>query len=133
MKDNAQAPVYILSVSQADLSKDENADADTVARRYLDDEGISYKVVQGSYKGSKETSYVVNAANADTVHFLAAKYNQDSVLFLDGARNAFLRYLADWHKEVYVGQFQTASEAVAVLQDGYTHDTVKDIYYIINK
>ena len=129
----ANTPVYILSVKQAHLTDKSNNRADQEARIYFKAHGISYKVVNGCYKGVTELSYVVNAAHAVQVRELAARYNQDSVLFLDSDRSAFLRYLDSFDHEVYIGQFKSTSAQIALGRDAYTHDETADLYYVVDK
>ena len=93
------------------------------------DKGLNtkqFKTLQGSYKGQVETSYLVDADFQGIVWDLAREYNQESILYVDENRNAYLEYLADGRIEK-LGKFQAITNVKNL--DAYTVDLSTGIAY----
>lgn len=106
-------PFYILALNTNDERES----------HILLNEGITraqFKVLQGSYKGVKETSYLLDADFKDEVLKLAKEYKQESILFVDETRQAFLIYLNDTSTSIPLGEFKAISNISNL--DAYTVD-----------
>lgn len=87
-------PYMIVSAEKAGLSAAENALRTETLRRQLESEELPPVAVQGRYNGSQEASFLVGAAEgspeANAVERLAWHWQQDSVLYIDPDKRAYL-------------------------------------------
>lgn len=115
-----------------------NLESKALELKTLADHGITkFKAVDGSYKGSKESAYLVPLGplnGFDTlikVHRLAKEFNQESILEVDVNRNAQLIYMdAKFQVPTKLGKFQNVSKFEAIASDAYTFDPSTNYYYI---
>ena len=126
-------PVVIFSLERTDYGREQWTDF----LRWNAELG-HIKPVIGSYKGQKENSWIISAArfySSDQVpdwvnacHF----DGQESVLFLDGQRGAWLRFAPryDESDQVYLGQWRRVTEAEALKREAWTFDPAFGNYYI---
>jgi hypothetical protein len=104
--------------------------------RFMLQTGIGYKTLQGCYAGTRETAYIVNAKNYESIRADGHVDGQESVLVLgpkigrDGHRPATLHYLAPDRLPEYLGLFVTCSKEFAEARDAYTYDPADDSYWI---
>jgi hypothetical protein len=116
---------FIFSVEQAGESdKTNKANTDKISF-YLECRGIPFKEVIGHYKGSNETSFVVDQKHENEVQSLAKQYNQESILYVDALGNATLEYL-DGNK-VKLGKFEVVDSPKGL--DSFTFDPINEVYY----
>jgi hypothetical protein len=130
MRTNNHTPCYIFSVNDQFLAA--NLDANP-----------AYKPLEGSYKGQTERAWLCDADtfHKDTLAPLLARDGQESVLFLDNQRNAFLRFAAaksdtspySEEGQEYLGEFRQADKTVAVKLDAWTRDPATGIYWVARK
>lgn len=92
---------------------------------------ISFKQLQGRYKGEDETSFIINKREHPLIEPLIE--NQESILELskvqaNGLRMAGLSFKHGLH--TMLGNFIPVSESEAKNNDAYTYDPNTEIYYI---
>lgn len=92
---------------------------------------IPHKVLQGMYKGVKETSYIVNLN--ERIEKLGLIDNQESILLLgmineNGNRDALL--VMNGSEDVDLGEFVHADMDQVKASDGYTYDPSTETYYV---
>lgn len=109
MRTNAHPPMFILALNCPTQKED-------VA--VLHSLGVEhFGVGKGSYEGQTENAYLLSAAEFAKVRPHLHEYNQESVLFLDNQRNAFLCYRKDGYylteKAKYVGEFKEVAKTTA--------------------
>ena len=94
--------------------------------------GIHCKVLIGSYKKVTEYSYIADASDLDKLKSLLRETNQESVLYLDNQRNAYLLYALDnYTEQKYIGDWTEVSQQTALKEDAYTFDIETGKYYIV--
>jgi hypothetical protein len=77
-----------------------------------------FKTLQGMYKGEKETSYLVDADFENVAVKLAEEYNQESILYVDETRDAFLLFKSGERQKL--GKWQEIKNIAGL--DAYTID-----------
>lgn len=92
---NLHPPTIIFSVSRHDRTLYDNNLRSEVLRGLLREFGVRFKDVKGKYNGQLEDSFVVMAKHEKLIHELAAVAGQDSYLYLDEYRNAYLTMVND--------------------------------------
>lgn len=98
----------------------------------LEERGIPFIPCIGCYKGDKEWSYLVDAEYLDSLRLLLKEHNQESVLYLDNQRNAFLLYASTNYTEPeYLGRLRETSQAMALKEDAYTYNMNTDKFYTV--
>lgn len=115
MRENALPPTYIVA-----LNRETEADDIRVLRRCgVTDE----RPGTGAYKGKHERAYLLSAAQFEKLRPHLVYYGQESVLFLDNQRNAFLYFKDDDYRHgastVYVGEFREVSNTQAARLDNW--------------
>ncbi len=91
-------PFVVVSVDKTDLSPEINLSRQHTFERQLYARDLSFKRVEGVYKGAREIAYVVpldHEGDEDKVLVLAQRYGQESVLQVDFNRYAMLLYLRE--------------------------------------
>ena len=91
--------------------------------------GRTCKQVIGSYNNVQDVSYLVPVNSKDEFSYdvwldvrrLADKFNQESVLFVDSARTAYLYFLADKNTS-RIGKFKRITAAEAIESGNWTLD-----------
>lgn len=101
----------------------------------LEFKNISFKELDGCYKGIKEKSIIMSLEHYPIIKdMLKEVYNQESVLILEthkhGLYKASVEYLAD-NMVVSIGFLRSAPEHVALLQDAWSYDATQDKYFIV--
>jgi hypothetical protein len=119
---------FIFSTEFYKNTSKENEQSTSHTKKILEKSGIPYKILDGVYKGVSETSFLVNAKYENQVMELAKAAKQESVLFVDINRNAYLIYL-DNNKTEKLGILTRVSEDKALTLDAYSKDG--DIYYSV--
>jgi hypothetical protein len=92
------------------------------------------KPLIGAWEGTMENSYLVDIGFLEEVRRLAKHTNQDSVLYLDANRGAYLltketNYQID--EAIHIGRFISCSEHYAKQQQGWTLDPEHGQYYCV--
>lgn len=134
MRNHHQIPFIIFS---ADKGVDPEVDA--ASNRALEAElvsrNIKFNKVQGSYQGVKEDSVLVGIGHRDAVIELGRKFNQDSILEVDGFRTARLYDLSDL-SVVALGSWRQATRLEvpggANEVTDYTYDPETDTYWVVD-
>lgn len=127
-----QKPEFIiLSAELSNLTELENLRRTANLRSCLNDLKLSYKEVDGCYKGSTENSFMViipDEATFEVVRDLALKsFNQESILFRDYAGKARLEYQNG--DTIELGSFKEVSKEQATSEDAYT--VVNGAYWVV--
>ena len=126
MKDFNNPPVFIIALNH---DEDTQTEREVLADRF----GIksnTIKSLKGCYKGSCENSYLVSAqVGRPAIDTVLEEFHQESALFLDQNRNAFLVRRGAGLQ--YIGQWLQKPKQVAVNQPAYTHDPSTDVYYVV--
>jgi hypothetical protein len=125
---NMNKEVLIFAVNKQNVNQDKG---------YCQAYGIrpeNLKCLIGSWEGQMENSYLVDASFLEEVRRLAKHTNQDSVLYLDANRGAYLltretNYQVD--EAIYIGRFISCSEHYAKQQQGWTLDPEHGQYYCV--
>lgn len=90
---NTETPFLVLSADRIEYDESLNALRRDTFEHQLRARELDFKRVDGSYKGTREVSYVVliptTGAEADAIR-LARRYGQESVLYVDANRFATL-------------------------------------------
>ena len=89
-RSNLHPPTIIFSVSRYERTLYDNNLRSEVLRGLLREFGVHFKDVKGKYNGHLEDSFVVMATHEKLIHELAAIAGQESYLYLDEYRNAYL-------------------------------------------
>ena len=124
---NAQhIPCIIFAVNQKSLEEDL-----ALINQKIEKEPLT---LIGSWEGKVEWSFLVTVDHFEGVQQLARETNQDSILFLDNERQAYLLEKEDdyqLNKAVHIGRFLESSKEVALKEKGYTYNTTTNKYYIV--
>lgn len=94
--------------------------------------GLSYKEVEGSYKGIKERSFIIIDEGIDEaiIEELAQSYKQESYLkVVTENRDALLVFTNGGYSEP-IGNFTAVSKDEALSADAYTYDSMFSQYYL---
>lgn len=124
--------VFIISAHRSTNTPEQNARLHAemkglLAKRY----GHTFiKQVRGSWQGVEEDSFVVNG-DAEHLTKLATSFGQDSILWLDTNRRAYLLHKDKPEHLDYLGRLVAVTEAVAKEQEGWTYDKKSGQYYTI--
>ena len=105
-------------------------------RKGLTERKLPFKVLEGKYKGVKETSYIIKFQLGVSVTELMPE--QESVLVLspvqdNGLRKALLHYKdrdIGTNGIVPIGDFTPVSQEIAEAQDNYTYDPTQNQYFV---
>jgi hypothetical protein len=107
--------------------------------KILQDNNVSFKMVQGVYKGITEKSYVVNFNDAIKTQDLTK--NQHSVLILDAIDDSGLRPASlqiNPRRESGIPEaiiqglyFKSVTKEYALSKDAYTYDPIQDQYFVV--
>lgn len=134
---NIHTPFVIITSDRYNLTPELNAARRDTFRHQLAQRGLSYKEVQGVYKGSHETAYLVlieDAADEHNALRLARRYGQESALYVDANRAVSLYTLRpevggpDIDGTESLGMWAAVHESVAKAQDAYTYSD--GTYYV---
>lgn len=121
-----QQPCVILAVNTITQSTDETFIEQGLTKRPI-------KHLTGCYKGTTERSYLIPLTHglllADCTAF-AKEHNQESILYLDNQRNAYLVY-CDKDQSEYLGTFTAVSRDRATGGDAWTYDPITKQYYMV--
>ena len=92
--------------------------------------GLSYKVVTGVYKGSKELSLVIPCNDAQIVELLALSkhYNQECIAVIDKDNQTNLLYPNG--DSLKIGTFKHVTKEYAESKEAYTLDEKTGFYFI---
>ena len=122
--------VLIFSGEKSSVDGKTNAKRTSEVERALRLASIDYKKVVGSYKGSKENSFVVldTDKTRGVVQDLCEIYNQESYLAIDANRASSLVYLSSGRTEE-LGRFKSTNEEQAKSCESYNFDPTTGIYY----
>jgi len=114
MRINSYAPFYLLAMNDS--------------HHFIDVPEHATIECEGCYKGEREGSFLMSA---DAFRFydlprLLEADGQESVLFLDNQRGAWLFYREDGYaqgaKTVYLGEFKQVPASVALAREAWTKD-----------
>lgn len=124
---NAQhIPCIIFAVNQKSLEEDS-----ALINQKIEKEPLT---LIGSWEGKVEWSFLVTVDYLAEVQQLARETKQESILYLDNERQAYLLEKEDdyqLNKAVHIGRFIEASKEVALKEKGYTYNTTTNKYYIV--
>ena len=120
--------VVIFSVERTNLSKVENAKRTNDIKHLLSEFSTDFKLLEGWYKGTKETSFLVLEKECPSHRLIFNAYDQECYLLLDVDKEAFLVYRGG--KKTSIGYFKETDKLIAQKQDSYTYDVETDKYYI---
>lgn len=142
MRAETNKPCYIMAFNEKKKEGDREA-----IQQYLGLETGEYKELLGKYTmaGSdcdltvSEYSYLFteDMVTFEQVMNVAKEFEQESVLFLDNQRNAYLLYLSQEDKYPspmcgeYLGRFIEVSKEIAEDKPAFTFDPTTNKYYIV--
>ena len=138
MLEHNQNTYIIFSAYKSDKGMAANVMANKALLEKFEANNVSYKELVGSYKGTKEISYIINASDLPVklggATYIFDTLGQESFIELlpctKGAPMAHLHY-ADGTSEK-LGLFREVSEIEAKACDAYTHDVNFNKYYLAN-
>lgn len=120
---NLSAPFMIFSVERKELSTSENAARTRFVCGLLQREAIHFVPAEGSYQHTLESGFVVftyeGTPLADWLERIACMYNQDTVMYVDTARHAYLKDLRCF-KYQPIGVWREVMPQDAEAAEGYT-------------
>lgn len=118
------ASFVLLSAQLAQYPADVNAERADNLEATLKWRGMDFSPTLGSYKGTPERSCLVLAEEGsyefDACISLAKRYGQESILFVDGGRNAVLIMVETGAESRLPGTFKPVSAATAATLDAWT-------------
>lgn len=122
MKNNSHTPLYIFSANDADLAAEFDATPD-ISR------------MEGCYKGIKEACWLCTAHtfHRDGIAPRLKADGQESVLFIDNQRGAWLRWGEQDYKtegETYLGEFKPMDQTLATKREAWTRDPRTNTYWV---
>ncbi len=117
-----QPAFYLISAELSDKTSEENSNATEDLESYLTKVNMLFKPVTGVYKGVMEQSFLVLTINPYGMISLAEQYGQESVLFVDGNREATLIFTDAETPPRYVGKWTSIIASEAVRSENYTQD-----------
>ena len=124
--------IVIFSAEKNDRNDLYNAQMHMSARILLEDSGLAFTEVVGSYKGLNEKSFLVVLNDIDKdyafVRSLAESAQQESILFRDNENNARLDFLTGDHG-YNLGQLVEVSKNEAMTLDNYTYVPSTNKYF----
>lgn len=127
---------YIIFSCESENKDDLYNEASTLIEtpRILEKDG---KVLQGCYKGKKETSFIMSANYLAYILNNAEYYEQESILYLSrhkhGLYKAKLVFLDTNLPNKEIGYLRGVKKEVALKEDSYTYCPLTDQYFIITK
>lgn len=127
-------PFALFSAYLTSLDSVENERRTQFLAQQLTAAEVDWSNVTGAYKGSHEVSFLALLPNGDdsyafrTVERLCRAYGQESLLYVDGQRQATLYYL-DGRVEP-IGVFHAVTEVDALERDGWTRDLAGTYYAV---
>lgn len=126
----------VFSVYREERELFRNMKTHSLTIEHLQHLNISFKEAEGSYKGVKEESFVVNAKHKEEIKYICKTANQESYLLLQphkhGLFKATLIYLADDSRE-FIGYLREAPQDIAKMQDAYTYRKDINKYWIVTE
>lgn len=129
MKTDTYTPIIIFSHNRNDLGTLANENNGHLMREFLAAEGISYKEVEGVYKGARENSYIASEDYLSVILPILKQFNQECYLFSDQFRETW--YVnCNTGEETYLGQLQAVSKQEAEKCDSYTFNPEDNTYWI---
>lgn len=127
---NTFPPFVIFSAERSNLTATANRDRTALLAGALTHSGIDWQRVEGSYNGTQETAFLVftyeGTETADRIEELARRYGQESILYVDAQRYAYLFMLKE-QRTVEVGKWQEIPATEAHYHKAWTH--LEDKYY----
>lgn len=111
-------------------------EADDGLFKWLRDEGIGYKALNGSWRGHIERSYIINQDHLPALKIMGWLDGQESILLLGpqparrGYRLGVIEWLDNGQQEPAMRFVQTTKE-YAMRQEGWTHDPSDNSYWIL--
>lgn len=130
----------IFSCEQESTDAFTNAAATGHCEYFLQKHKIGYKKLVGSYKGTIEQSFVINANDFDLIKHLLRDNNQETYLYLanhkHGLRRAFLvpseKPLAEAvSQHHFLGYLRQASKEVALQHEAWSYRPDLDQFWIV--
>lgn len=122
-----QLDYIIFSASLSTATQTENIIRTSEMIQALTKRGIQYKIIEGSYKGARETSFI--AVYDPVIEDLAASFEQESVLILGPFDDAKLVYL-NTEQTVNLGKLVKVDEATAKASESWSFRPDLNQYYI---
>jgi hypothetical protein len=122
-------PFVILSADHADSSPVQNCVDNAALNKSLEDSPHDYGRVTGRYKGKDERSFIVlcplgrRDAAYKLAHTLAARHQQESVLYVNERCEAFLEFCSTDAPRVAIGTWRAATPAEAASAEALTIDS----------
>lgn len=128
MRTNTYTPIIILAANLPTPAEDKQAISKLVGKAY------DKPALVGSYKGVTEDSYIVDChlISIDKACHWGLEHNQETILFLDNQRNAFL-VDCKTAKPKPIGEFVGVSKQQAMAGDSWTYNPDTSQYYICSK
>jgi len=125
-----ESPFIVFSAERSELSDEANHDRTKLLGGALTSRGIEWQSVAGFYDGRPETSFLVFAqegdASADQIERLARHYDQESILYVDAQRLAYLLVLKEG-RTIELGKFKEIPKSELRATRAYTK--VGERYY----
>jgi hypothetical protein len=120
-------PILIFSVFELGNSTHLNISNTDNVCKMLEENSIPYKLLDGVYKGSIETSVLVTYKHIKLVESLCKDYKQDCFLYSDEFRSSALIYKNN--KIEHIGKLTAIPKNIADKLESYTYDSSEGLYW----
>lgn len=128
MQINDFQPIVILEVNSESIEQDKAIISEFLGKPYKRENML------GCYNGTESPSYIIEVTSENPLGAIlefAENNNQESILYLDNQRNAYLYYTDGGI--VSLGRFISTNEIVAKSKDCWTYNPETKVYYITTK
>lgn len=128
-------PFAVISAENPTWLPDVNAWRTESLRKQLRDDEMVFVPLEGHYNATNEASFLVYLYRGDAgpaftlLRKLAARWGQESILYVDANRGASLIYL-DGSPSLDVGLWQDTNAETARANAAYSYDPTQGRYYI---
>lgn len=125
-----------VSAYSANKSVEANHENHRKAIQLLNDEGITFQIVHGFYKGSKELTLLLSSdnasdhkANLEAALGIGMLFNQESVLEVGNDNASILHNISGTAD--HIGVFSEVDSVEALASDNYTHEPRSNRYFVV--
>jgi hypothetical protein len=124
-------PCIIISAELSQRNSVDNLFQTALLLQYIKDYNFRFKTMIGSYKGIKETSFLIMLDNIGDLKQLKSvafnTFSQESILYIDRKRQAKLLFNDLTYQGI--GEIKEITKSESLKLDTFTHDIKNDRYF----